>query len=40
MSVANEFKGLPMEELIATPLIAAANAQGKLALQTANFINE
>ena len=40
MSVANQFKGLPMEDLIATPLLAAVRAQGKMAMQTADFIND
>lgn len=40
MSIANQFKGLPMEDLIGAPLIAAANAQGKLAVQTSEFIND
>jgi len=35
-----QFEGLPMEELIGAPLIAAANAQGKLAIQTSQFIKE
>ena len=30
MSISEQFKGLPMEDLIGAPLIAAANAQGKL----------
>jgi hypothetical protein len=38
MPLSDEFKGLPMEDLIGAPLIAAANAQGKLAAMTADFI--
>ena len=40
MSIANQFKGLPMEDLIGGPLVAAVNAQGKMAMQTAEFIND
>ena len=40
MSISEQFKGLPMEDLIGAPLIAAANAQGKLANLTKNFIEE
>ena len=40
MSVADQFKGLPMEELIGAPLLAAANASGKLSMQTAEFIQD
>ena len=40
MSITEQFKGLPMEDLIGAPLIAAANAQGKLANLTKNFIEE
>jgi len=40
MSIAEQFKGLPMEELIGAPLLAAANASGKLAMQTAEFISD
>ena len=40
MSISEQFKGLPMEDLIGAPLIAAANAQGKLANLTKNFIQE
>lgn len=35
---ANQFKGLPIEDLIAGPLIASAQAQGKLAGVTTDFI--
>lgn len=35
----NEFSGLPMGELIGGPLTAACDAQVRLALATANFIN-
>ena len=38
MSVSQQFKGLPIEDLIATPLIASARAQGKLAGVTTDFI--
>ena len=38
MSVKENFKGLPMEDLIGAPLIAAANAQGKLSTITHDFI--
>lgn len=40
MSIAEQFKGLPMEELIGAPLLAAANASGKLSMQTAEFISD
>ena len=39
-SIADQFKGLPIGELIANPLIAAAQAQGKLAGITKDFIEE
>jgi len=35
---AEDFKGLPIEELIAAPLISSATAQAKLAMVTADFI--
>lgn len=35
---ADDFKGLPIEELISAPLIAAATSQAKLAMVTADFI--
>jgi hypothetical protein len=38
MSLSDEFKGLPIEDLIGAPLVATANAQGKLAAMTADFI--
>lgn len=38
--IADQFKGLPIGELIANPLIAAAQAQGKLAGLTEQFIEE
>ena len=38
--IADQFKGLPIGELIANPLIAAAQAQGKLAGITEQFIEE
>ena len=39
-SISDQFKGLPIGELIANPLIAAAQAQGKLAGITEQFIEE
>jgi|TARA_R110001583_G_scaffold110306_2_gene259242 hypothetical protein len=39
-SISDQFKGLPIGELIANPLIAAAQAQGKLAGITEQFIKE
>lgn len=39
-SIADQFKGLPIGELIANPLVAAATAQGKLAAVTEQFIEE
>jgi hypothetical protein len=38
--ITDQFKGLPIGELIANPLIAAAQAQGKLAGITQQFIEE
>ena len=38
MSIADDFRGLPMEELISVPLISAANAQAKLAYVTTDFV--
>ena len=38
MSIADEFKGLPIEELVAAPLIAAGTSQARLAALTADFI--
>ena len=38
--IADQFKGLPIGELISQPLIAAAQAQGKLAGITEQFIEE
>ena len=40
MSISEQFRGLPMEDLIGAPLVAAANAQGKLANLTKDFIKE
>ena len=40
MSITEQFKGLPMEDLIGAPLVAAANAQGKLAKLTQTFIEQ
>ena len=37
---AEDFKGLPIEDLIATPLVAAASSQAKLAMVTADFIQQ
>ena len=37
--LAEQFSGLPMEELIGGPLRAACNAQVELARATADFIN-
>ena len=39
-SISDQFKGLPIGELIANPLISAAQAQGKLAGVTEQFIEE
>ena len=39
-NISDQFKGLPIGELIANPLIAAAQAQGKLAGITEQFIEE
>ena len=38
--IADQFKGLPIGELISQPLLAAAQAQGKLAGITEQFIKE
>ena len=38
--IADQFKGLPIGELISQPLLAAAQAQGKLAGITEQFIEE
>jgi hypothetical protein len=40
MSVINEFQGVPIEDLVAAPLIAAASTQEKLASMTADFIQK
>jgi len=37
--IASNFKGLPLEDLIASPLVASAMAQGKLSGITNDFIN-
>lgn len=37
-AIADQFKGLPMSDLIGGPLMAACNAQVQLAQATANFI--
>jgi hypothetical protein len=39
-SISDQFKGLPIGELISQPLLAAAQAQGKLAGVTEQFIKE
>ena len=39
-NISDQFNGLPIGELIANPLIAAAQAQGKLAGITKDFIEE
>ena len=38
--IANQFTGLPIENLIAAPLLAAAEGQKSLASTTAQFISE
>ena len=38
--IADQFKGLPMADLIGEPLLAAARAQGKLAGVTQHFIHD
>ncbi|NER13715.1 DUF2589 domain-containing protein [Leptobacterium flavescens] len=40
MDIANQFKGLPMEDLIGAPLTAAVKSNVNLAKATAGFINE
>lgn len=40
MSIGSEFSGLPIEELVSAPLLAAANSQAKLAALTADFIQK
>lgn len=39
-NIANQFTGLPIENLIAAPLLAAAEGQKNLAATTAQFITE
>ena len=39
-NIANQFTGLPIENLIAAPLLAAAKGQKSLAATTAQFITE
>tara|TARA_R100000808_G_C2135763_1_gene144124 strand:+ start:1233 stop:1769 length:537 start_codon:yes stop_codon:yes gene_type:complete len=39
-NIANQFTGLPIENLISAPLLAAANGQKALAATTAQFITE
>ena len=39
-TIANQFTGLPIENLIAAPLLAAAEGQKSLASTTAQFITE
>lgn len=38
LNIADQFRGLPMEDLIGAPLTAACNAQEMLASTTINFI--
>ena len=38
MNMGDQFKGLPMADLIGGPLMAASDAQVKLANATADFI--
>ena len=38
--IADQFKGLPMSDLIGQPLLAAAKAQGKLSTHTQQFISD
>ena len=40
VNMADQFKGLPMEELIGGPLMAVCDAQTKLAKSTAQYIKE
>jgi Protein of unknown function (DUF2589) len=40
MNIADQFKGLPMEDLIGGPLAAAVKSNTDLAKATANFIND
>lgn len=40
MDIANQFRGLPMEDLIGAPLAAAVKSNVDLAKATAGFINE
>jgi hypothetical protein len=39
-NIANQFTGLPIEQLISAPLVAAAEGQKSLAATTASFIQE
>ena len=39
-NIANQFTGLPIEQLISAPLVAAAEGQKTLAATTAQFISE
>ena len=39
-TIANQFTGLPIENLISAPLVAAAEGQKSLAATTAQFITE
>ena len=39
-SIANQFTGLPIENLISAPLLAACEGQKALAQSTAQFISE
>ena len=40
MSIGQQFQGLPMDQLIGSPLSAAADASSRLANSTADFINK
>ena len=40
MSIGQQFQGLPMDQLIGSPLSAAADASIRLANSTADFINK
>ena len=40
MAIGEQFAGLPMDQLIGSPLTAAADASIRLANSTADFINK
>jgi len=40
MSVADQFRGLPIEELIVSPLVGISKGQAKLNDVTWNYINQ